>query len=147
MATVNQTLYEHADYRAFLRSRHAEASQLSLAGLGRKLGMSKMAVKYLLDGRRHLAEARVDTVARVFGLTGADADYFRCLVSFGKAKSDRERSRWFQAMLAIKGSPFRERVLGSGEIDLLGHWTLPAIVEMSYLRGFEPRASWIRPRL
>lgn len=148
MRTINSNLYTHSDYRNFLRERYQAAEgKLSLAGIGRRVGMSKMAVKYLIDGRRHLADARVDTFARAFALVGAEAQYFRYLVRFGKARSDAERTRWLDSMLKIRGSALPERLLDADDLALLGHWSIPTIAEMSYLRGFVPSVEWIRRNL
>jgi uncharacterized protein (TIGR02147 family) len=144
-------LFAFGDYRAYIRAffdaRKRTDARYSMARLGKSAGMSKVAIKYLLDGRRHIATDTIDTWLRCLELSGDAATYFRHLVLFNKARGHADRTQHFNGMLAVKGGRFGSRVLAGADIGLFQAWYYPVIAELSYCDGFVADPEWIRKRL
>lgn len=147
MKAVNQlSLFEYSDYRTYLADFLA-AHGLSLEAMARRVGLSKMAVKYLVDKKRHLAEQNLKGFARAMKFDDTSSKYFRSLVLFNKARSTGDRDVHFRAMLEIKGSPFQDLYRKAADIGLHQAWYYPVIAEMSWLPGFKGDPEWIQKRL
>lgn len=158
MTDVNQNrptdapnVFDYDDYRRFIKAvldeGRARSTSVSLATVGRKAGLSKMAVKYLVDGKRHLAESSIDRMAKALSLGGSEQTFFRHLVLFNKAHGEDERAKQFEALLKLRNSPFKDLFLTHGEVGYFRRWYYPAIAELSYVKGFVADAAWIQARL
>lgn len=124
------------------------ARKVSYEALGKKVGMSKMGVKYILDGKRHIADAKIAVFSNALGLDSTEKKYFKYLVQFTKAKTSADKDRYFRKMLEVRNAPIAESLLGDdGDLQFFSEWYLPVIAEMSYLDGFKEDAEWIRDRL
>jgi uncharacterized protein (TIGR02147 family) len=139
-------LFDYGDYRGYIRA-YFDQRKLSLARLGSKAGMSKVAVKYLLDGQRHIADDSIAQWSDCLGLKGDEAEFFRRLVLFNKARSHADRTAHFNQLLALRTRAFASRALDGAAIGLFQHWYYPVIAELSYVDGFVADPEWIRPRL
>lgn len=152
MTRVNQpSIFRYDDYRKFARDCYLTAKAahgtVSLATLARKVGVTRMSVKHVLDGKRHIAESRIKAFARALNLDPAASDYFRKLVLLNKAKNDEERVRLLENITSTTMSPYGELYLDEPSIGFYRHWIYPVIAELSYVRGFRPEAEWIQRHL
>ena len=151
MKAVNQNdLHVYGDYRLFIKdfyeSKKANGS-FSLATLARKVGISRVAVKYIIDRQRHISEEHIDAFCEALNLGGAQANYFASLVKFNKAKTTGQRNEHFKSMLRIRGSPLQDRLIDSSSIGYFQEWYYPAIAELSFVEGFRKNPAWIATRL
>ncbi|MGE0173947.1 MAG: TIGR02147 family protein [Oligoflexales bacterium] len=152
MDIVNQnSIYSYADYRCFLRdvlsTKKENNPKISLATVGKKLGISKMAVKYIIDGKRHIAERNIPKFTALVPLNETESKYFRYLVCFNKAKTEEERKHFFHRMMAMKDSPFREIVLADKDTGFFVNWFHGTILELMWFKDFKLDAKWIAKRL
>ena len=113
-------LFDYGDYRDFIRDyfqgRKLQDETFSMTRLGNKAGISKVAVKYVMDGKRHIASETAERWAECLGLKGDEAQFFSNLVMFNKARSHTDRTNFFNRMLELKGKTLRSRYLDTSTI-------------------------------
>ncbi|MGE0172310.1 MAG: TIGR02147 family protein [Oligoflexales bacterium] len=152
MDPVNKnSIYAYADYRSFIRDvlqvKKKNNPNVSLATIGKKVGMSKMAIKYIVDGKRHIAERNIPKFSALVPLGESEAKYFRYLVCFNKAKTEDERKHFFSRMMAMKDSPFKQMIFGDRDTALFLKWFHGTILEMMSFKDFKLEPTWIAQRL
>lgn len=100
-------LFEHTDYRAFLReyleARKKKDSFFSIRYFAQKAGTDAGTIVKILQGQLHLSSKRVTGIVEACRFDEREADYFRTLVDFGKAKTGPEIRRTFERLGALKG--------------------------------------------
>lgn len=106
------SVFDYIDYRFFLKDRVEEmrqsASILSYRYVGRKVGMDPSQVVKIVQGQLHLTEAKIGAFAQFCGLKGKEAEYFRLLVLFNRARSSEESRSYFEQMVNLSGVPSLE---------------------------------------
>lgn len=135
-------LYQYTDYRAFLRDWLVEAKEsfpaISYRYLATRLELDPGFLVHIFHGQKHLAEKHVPGLVKLLKLKAKDAEYFRRLVSFGKAKGEADISRRFLELMEMRESQVRE--VSSREHRYYAHWHIPAI--RCLLAAIEFRGDW-----
>jgi uncharacterized protein (TIGR02147 family) len=148
---IQNDIFEYTDYRKFVRDffqyKKQSESKYSLETLARKVGLSKMSIKYIMDEKRHLSTTSIQGFCDGLNLKGASARYFQTLVRLNKSRTESERIENLESLMRMKCCPLRERVLKDTQLRLFQNWYHAAIVEMSYLKGFRKDAKWIQSKL
>jgi len=123
------SLYQHTDYRTFLKewleSRKREGSPLSYRGLGLKVGIDPGFLVHILQGSKHTAEASIPRWIAVLGLNAGEALYFRELVLFSRARAAREIADRFQRLCQLRDMSLGE--VQERQYRYYLDWRLPAI--------------------
>lgn len=88
----------------------------------------------ILDKKRHLSESSIEKVLQVFGISGKDADYFRLLVQFNKAKLPSVRSEIGKKILKLR-SQANLQYLKSAQMDYYLSWKNIAVRECLLLNS------------
>jgi uncharacterized protein (TIGR02147 family) len=145
MKSKRISILEFSDYRLFMTvfREGGKARKLSYEALGRRVGMSKMGIKYILDGKRHIADSKITAFSQALDLAPLEKKYFKYLVQFNKAKKSDDRDQFLKKMITIRKAPIDETTLIDRDIGFYSSWALPVIAEMSYMEGFKEDASWI----
>lgn len=150
MATTGTPLFEQTDYRAVLRDelarRQTKNHNYSQRAFARDLGIGPNRLSEILAGKQGLSAGYARQVAGGLNLEGVAADYFCELVRERHARSQRERQ------LAKDQREQLSRQVQYHELKLevfrlISDWPHLAIVELSKLPGFQPKAAWIARRL
>lgn len=106
------SVYDYIDYRVYLKERVEEmrqsASILSFRYVGKKVGMDPSQVVKIVQGQLHLTEAKIPVFAHFLGLNGKEAEYFRLLVLFNRARNAEESRSYFEQMVSLSGVPSLE---------------------------------------
>ncbi|HNY32974.1 MAG TPA: TIGR02147 family protein [Fibrobacteria bacterium] len=101
-----ESLWATTDYRAFLRdwldAERKARPAVSLRWLAQKLSMDPSLLSKILSQERHVSHSRVQPVCDLLKLEGAEAEYFRLLVHYAKAKSHREAQACFARMAQLR---------------------------------------------
>ena len=101
-----ESLWSTTDYRAFLRewleTERKLRSAVSLRWMAHNLSMDPSLVSKILAQERHLSHSRVQPVCDLLKLEGDEAEYFRMLVHYAKAKSHREAQACFARMAELR---------------------------------------------
>lgn len=117
-------LFEHTDYRAWLKERaeelKAEKPFFSYRFIGAKLGVNAGLVARIFNGQAHASLKHLAPLGKLYGLAGVELEYFEELVRFGRAKTQGEWDRHFARMQAIRGERFR--TVADDQIEYYASW-------------------------
>ncbi len=102
-----EPVWSHTDYRRWMRAwleaeRERRPSVVSSRWMALRLSLDPSLLSKILAGERHLSPSRVDPVCDLAGLKGDEAEYFRLLVQYAKAKGHRESQACFQRMAQLR---------------------------------------------
>ncbi|MBD3315265.1 MAG: TIGR02147 family protein [Chitinivibrionales bacterium] len=99
-------LLTYTDYRKYLHDqleeRKKRSPHLSLRHLAGRLGLDPGNLVKVLNFERHISQKVTENAVAYFGFQGKEAEYFRTLVAFGKAKKDAEINRLFNRLSAMQ---------------------------------------------
>ncbi|MBK8801691.1 MAG: TIGR02147 family protein [Fibrobacteres bacterium] len=100
------SVYAHTDYRKYLHEWYVEEKSrrpvVSFRWLGQKLATDPSLLAKIFAGERHLSGARIQPMVEILGLSGLEADYFRILVQYGKAKSAKDAQHCFSRLAQLR---------------------------------------------
>lgn len=100
-------LFDHTDYRAYLREyleyRKKKDAFFSLRYFAQKIGTDAGTVVKILQGQLHLSARLVPGVVSACRMDERQADYFRAMVDFGKARVGADIRRTFERLTSLKG--------------------------------------------
>ena len=95
--TMATEIYQHSDYREFLREicreKKARDPRFSVRGLATRAKVDHSLLSKVLGGQRHLAPSLLAGVAKALGMDKAESSYLEVLADRSRAKSDAERLR------------------------------------------------------
>lgn len=138
-------IFEHRDYRSYLRAVFAERkgrnSSYSLRAYAKAIGLSPTAVSQLLRGSSGLSTKRALGVADRLGLSSQEAEYLTLLVEWESTESSERKSRLQERMNAL--SPrIPSHDLTIDHFQAISDWYHFAILEMLQVESvpFEPKA-------
>lgn len=117
-------LYEHTDYRAWLKQRAEELKArkpfFSYRYIATRLDLNAGLIARILNGQAHLGLKHVVATAKLFELEGTEAEFFEELVRFGRAKVQKDWERHFARMQSIRGETFR--TVADAQIEYYSAW-------------------------
>jgi len=144
-------IYEHNDYRIFLRNtlveRIAKNPSYSLRAMAQSLDVSPSTLSEVLKGKRNISSERAYIIASKLGLQSKEHEYFCLLVQMSNT-SKVEIIESLQKKIE-KLNP-RKEVVQNLTVDLfrtIADWYHSAILHMSELQGFQFKPSAIAQRL
>ena len=118
------TLFEHLDFRAFLRERyealHKENRSFSYRYIGGKAGLDSGTVSRVLNQDRKIDTETAEKFAKVFGLADRERDYFETLVLYCQAKSNTEKNHFLEKLL--KHRAVRIKTLEANQFRFYKDW-------------------------
>lgn len=145
------SVYEYIDYRLFLRD-HFEASkkqkpQYSYRYFARKAGVaSANFLQLVMQGKRNLGPASVESFARALKLDAREASFFADLVALGQAETLAERNRAFERVAANRRFRAARRLDGPF-FEYLTHWYYPVVRELAARADFSEEPRWIAAQI
>ncbi len=119
------SVYEYLNYREYLKDaltylkKHEEGFTMKLMQYelqARSTGF----ISNVIAGRKNLTHAQVQKVSEVFKHPKTEAQYFEALYYFTRAKKSDEKERFFQTMLSLKKTKFKE--IDPQSMSLFSHW-------------------------
>lgn len=126
---MHPELWNHVDYRTFLKewfeTTKREKSWVSYRSLAAKLDMDAGQLAKILNGQRHLSATLLPKVIRLLGLEDQEAEGFRHLVHFSKARTAAEIRTHFEAFQALRH--FQPTVVAAPATAFFADWRLPAL--------------------
>lgn len=146
----NESVFE---YRQLLHTELVERvrrnPRYSVRAMARDLGVSAAFLSQVLNGRRHLSEAKALEVGRKLGWKRGELEVFGKLVRLSKV-SDPEMRASLMGELSRGPSGARLRKhfgLPLERFKVIADWHHFAILELTAVRGFESGPAWIASRL
>ncbi|MCC7343410.1 MAG: TIGR02147 family protein [Deltaproteobacteria bacterium] len=146
------SVFDFTNYRRFLRQRFSELKKknplFSFRSFNRLAGLSSSGfLKLVMDGKRNLAEAGIEKIARGFKLNESEKKYFRALVRFNQAKTNEEKNQRFLELSRNKKF-LAAKPLTSAQYRLFSHWYYVAMLELVRLDAGEKRdLAWLHARM
>lgn len=144
-------VFEHLDYRAFLRAfyAHEKATKrgFSFRAFSRRAGLSSPNhLKRVMEGERNLTLETARKFAKACRLTGDAATYFEELVRLGQAATVQERKEAHTALAGYRG--YRDaQQLDMAHAAYHAQWYIPAIRELAGRSDFDGTPKWMAERL
>lgn len=143
-------IFEHSDYRSYLRAelseRIARNSAYSLRALARQIDCAASTLSEILKGTKGLSESKAFSVAQKLGLPAAEAEYFTLLVSHDRAQTPDARDFCLQKMRALHPQNVAKD-LGVDAFKLIADWYHLAVLELANLSEFTLTAESAAERL
>lgn len=145
-------VYEYLDYRKLLKDlyleRKARNSKFSYRYISLKTGIrSSGYFANILSGKSNVALNLVLKLCQLFGLKGAEAEYFELLVHFNQSKTHDEKNHLFDRILKVKKS--KVRTLLPEFYEYFSNWYYVVIREMldfyPFRGDYEALAKMISP--
>jgi uncharacterized protein (TIGR02147 family) len=100
------TVFDFNEYREYLQEYYRERKEQSYFWSYRfmadKLGIDHSLIIKIFSGQRHLKEEYLPKVVDLCKLNQREAEYFKNLYYYNKAKSDAQIKLYFEKMLALK---------------------------------------------
>jgi uncharacterized protein (TIGR02147 family) len=138
--TSGVSLYDYADYRAYLKDWYAQArdsdKRISYRRLAQDIGFKSPGhFSLIVNGKANLSLKVLDRFIRYLGLTKKEAEYFQALVLYNQAKALDEKKRYFDRMLSFK--QFRVRSIAATQYEFLDKWYYMAVREVLAVHAFK----------
>ncbi len=131
-----EQLYDYLDYKKYLRDYfemvRKQSSFFSFRYVERRVGIDASNIVKVINGKRELSRSGVEKFVSFLGLEEEQAKYFRTLVAFARAKSDKESKRLFEQLLAIKEISAEQVCADRYEFYLKWYYTAIAAVLYYY---------------
>lgn len=104
---TNVNVFQYKNYRdlllALIEQRRQNGKTFSYRWFSERAGLTSPNFLHLVvKGKRHLSGSSVEKVIEIFHLKKDEAEYFRSLVQFNKAKSLSEREHFANKLLSLK---------------------------------------------
>lgn len=139
MISAVANIYDHADYRSWLkewfRERKSLDNRVSYRQWGARIGVDPGYLSHVLQGKEHLADAVIPAVAKEARLDRAQTAFLLDLVAYNKARSPKEIAERF-ARLAESRS-FRVGVLAESQSSFFVGWHHMAVRLALSLQAFD----------
>lgn len=98
---------EYLDYRVYLRDFYESgkdcSTTMSYRNIALKVGMDVSYLAKVLAGQRHIPIAKVDAFVKLCKFNDKDAEVFKVLVDFSRAKRESEARVHFERLLRLQG--------------------------------------------
>lgn len=125
----------YTDYRKFLDDFYTEQKKrhtyFSYRYFCQKAGISSPALyTEVVKGQRNLTERTTDAFIKGMALTETDAKFFRVLVRFNQARSEREKVRYLEQMRGLC-KRVKQKVVPLDLYDYYTTWYFPVIRELA----------------
>ncbi|MBL8027603.1 MAG: TIGR02147 family protein [Fibrobacteres bacterium] len=144
-------IYEYSNYRKYLSDYYQYQKEakpfFSFRYFSKRAGFqAPQMLKYVMDGQRNITDESMDKFILALNLKSKEADYFRALVHFNQAKTEKEKNRHFQLLLKF-GQQTPIKTLTREQYEICQHWYYIPIKEMVSLKNFREDSVWISKRL
>lgn len=128
----------YLDYRTYLlefyEENRAQDDFFSIRYFARKVGMDHGYLAKLVHQKVHMADGHVEKFLEFCGLKGRDADYFRTLVRFNKARTQDQTSALFEKLMSLAGVEFHP--IEKDQVEFYSSWHHTAIRSLIGIRPF-----------
>ena len=126
------SVFMYFDYRDYIRSvlETMQSKGLSLRAIQENAGVSGSAFfSRILDGSRPLSIANAKNIAKSWGLSVDESDYFLDLVRFGNEKNVDVREELLRKLLAVRANN-QEFALQDSSLKFFSKWYYPVLRDL-----------------
>jgi uncharacterized protein (TIGR02147 family) len=146
-----ESIFNYTNYRTYLRDYYNEKKKIthyfSFRYFAKKAGSGSPSwLKFVIDGKRNISMASIERFIPALELKKREASYFRELVLFNQAKTEKERSKYFtRLMKTVPADKFK--LVKPSQHEFYRKWYYSAIREMVNLKTFKEEPHWIAAKL
>lgn len=126
------SVFMYFDYRDYIRAvlETMQSKGLSLRAIQENAGVSGSAFfSRILDGSRPLSIANAKNIAKSWGLSDDESDYFLDLVRFGNEKNVDVREELLRKLLAVRANN-QEFALQDSSLKFFSKWYYPVLRDL-----------------
>ena len=126
------SVFMYFDYRDFIRAvlETMQSKGLSLRAIQENAGVSGSAFfSRILDGSRPLSKKKKKNIAKSWGLSVDESDYFLDLVRFGNEKNVDVREELLRKLLAVRANN-QEFALQDSSLKFFSKWYYPVLRDL-----------------
>ncbi len=145
------SIYDYLDYRQFLKAAYmnkksanpaySESAFIQAAGFGKN---SRGYFGLLMKGKRNLTAKTIYGFSKALKLSPKETMYFENLVFFNQAKSEEEKTFYFQRLqVSAIGENSEPLQILESQYRYVTQWSLIALREVVNLVGFKEDNQWI----
>ena len=150
MPYLRPMVFEHNDYRTYLKATLAERAEkrdgYSLRAFSQKIGVSSSFLSEVLGRKKSLSVEVAFKIAVKLELNDAESQYFCLLTQYEQEEDPQFREEILRRLTAL--NPHRKpQDLSVDLFKMISDWYHTAILELSYLRGFRFEAEYIADKL
>jgi uncharacterized protein (TIGR02147 family) len=132
-------VYDYSDFRAYLNDmfsyRKQAAAHFSHRLFSTKAGFaSPNFLKLVIDGQRNLTNSSIAKVAKGFGLSKKEREFFENLVFMNQAATHEEKNHYYRKMIAVAGSK-SILTIDKDQYEYFSKWYYPVVREIVGLNG------------
>lgn len=143
----NIDLFHYLDYRKFLRDFYQNAKKkragFSFRSFSRKAGFgSSNFYKLVMDGDRNLTEESASKFAAALGLNKEEQLFFKNLVLFNQAKSQKEKQAHYQKLLGSRKFG-KLKALDKTQFQYCSEWYHAVVRELIAHKKFDGTPEWL----
>lgn len=139
-----------ADYREILKreleARCRKNPNYSLRAFASYLSISPSSLTEVLGGKYGLSRANAEKIAARLGYSKSEKEHFCDLVESRHARSRAKKESAQARLVERRRDPF-DRVIEEDHFRSIADWHHMAILELTYLKDFQNKTSWIAKRL
>jgi uncharacterized protein (TIGR02147 family) len=134
----------YTGYRQYIADYYADKkakSAFTWQEFARAAGFSSpVYLKYVSEGKFNLSEAAVERVASAMHLVDIEREYFREMVRFDHAKTDKAKKKSFQKLMAMAESR-KAKIIEADAFRYFDSWKNPVLRELApSMPGAKPLA-------
>ena len=122
-------IYDYSDYRKFLLEFYEREKSLdpsfSYRVFAAAVGMDASLLLKILQGKRHLSTKSIGAFVQFFRFKAGKAEYFYEMIAYGKAKTDEQVRKHFEALQKMRPAACRE--LDEARYRYFQQWYYPMI--------------------
>jgi uncharacterized protein (TIGR02147 family) len=132
-------LYDYLDYRKFLQdfydAEKKRNSFFSYRYFAIKLKIDSSNLYKILDGKRHPSATVIQKFITFFNFSKKEGEYFKTLVRFARAKSEKEGQQLFEKLLEFKN--VKQIQVQANQYEFYQKWYHTAIFSLLYYYDFK----------
>ena len=137
-------ILEYTSYRQYIADYYADKkakSAFTWQEFANEAGFSsRVYLKYVSEGRFNLSEAAVERVASAMNLSDFEREYFREMVRFDHAKTDKAKKDSFQKLMTMAESR-KAKIIEADAFRYFDSWKNPVLRELApSMPGAKPLA-------
>lgn len=122
-------IYDYSDYRKFLQEFYELEKSMdpsfSYRVFATAVEMDASLLVKILQGKRHISPKCIESFVQFFRFKEGKAEYFREMIAYGKAKTDEQVRRHFEALQKMR--PASSRELDEARYRYFQQWYYPMI--------------------
>ena len=132
------TIFKFLDYRDYLKwyytSMKGNNSWFSYRYIARKVEMDASHLVKIIQKKRHIAHSSIEKFISLCSLRKKEAEYFRALVRFNKAKSKAEEKEAYEQLLSLKD--IKQLMLKKDRYEYYSGWYHSAVLTLLHMFPF-----------